>query len=311
MTRFETKCLVGAAGLHSLLVGILLVSAAFQGPPPEKPGIQLVTIIPSTILDRAGVGGGTPIVTPPAQKQEAAAQQQQPPPAQKQPERTPPKHQDTAKPDPTPEPPKPTKHVIEPDLSTDQPINNDGPKVHTPKPTKHVKSFKDINVDLGQKTSIKNHKPKPTSQSSDSESDALAYNNNLSREIGKIGSSAVKGIGSKTSGLTVLGNVGAGGGGEAFAGYENVIGSIFYHAWTPPEGISDISSDTEVEIVVARDGTIISANITTKSGKSAMDKSVFSALRKVKKLPPFPQGAQDSQRTFQLVFNLKAKQSAG
>jgi len=60
---------------------------------------------------------------------------------------------------------------------------------------------------------------------------------------------------------------------------------------------------------VARDGSILSAEIVSRSGHREMDRSVDQALRLVSKLPPFPESARDSERTFLIRFNLEAKLS--
>jgi TonB family protein len=119
-------------------------------------------------------------------------------------------------------------------------------------------------------------------------------------------------VGVQTSGAqaTVVDMPGQGGG-EAFAGYETVIYNAYYHAWTTPDSIANRQAVTDVKIVVARDGTIVSAKIVNKSGERALDKSVERALDAVEKLPPFPAGAHDEERTFLIRFNLDAKEASG
>lgn len=312
MTRLEKKCLVGAAGMHGLLLVIVLASSAFQSQPPKQ-DTSLVNFIPGKILDAAEAGGGTPraSVTPTA----AQAQPAQAAPVQQQVKPEPVKTKtEVVKTEPIPDPPKREikRHDPDPDVSDLQPIESAHPRVLIGKKTKKTH---EINVDLSHTTSLKSsHRHQQAREqaqdAADEQAQALAYNNSVKRALSKIGSEVGREIGDKTSGLTVIGKVGQGGGGESYAGYEQVVGGIFYRAWVPPEGVSESSTDTEVEIVVARNGTVISARITSGSTRS-MDRSVQAALNKVRKLPPFPEGANDSQRTFQIVFNLKAKQSAG
>ena len=57
------------------------------------------------------------------------------------------------------------------------------------------------------------------------------------------------------------------GGGEAFAGYETVIYNAYYHAWITPDSLADKLAAADVKIVVARDGTILSAELITNSGE--------------------------------------------
>ena len=103
------------------------------------------------------------------------------------------------------------------------------------------------------------------------------------------------------------------GGGEAFVGYRTAIFNAYYQAWKPPEGTTRRSASADVRIVVARNGDLLSSEIVTKSGDSAVDQSVQRALDQVErqKLPPFPTGAEDTPRTFLIRFDLEAKQSAG
>jgi TonB family protein len=101
------------------------------------------------------------------------------------------------------------------------------------------------------------------------------------------------------------------GGGAAFVDYKTALLSAYYNAWICPQEVDDDLATTEVKVVVARDGSIISAEITKKSPESALNKSVDRALKEVNKLPPFPEGATDDQRSFRIRFNVKAKQSLG
>ena len=101
------------------------------------------------------------------------------------------------------------------------------------------------------------------------------------------------------------------GGGEAFAGYETVIYNVYFHAWTTPDGVADKLAGTDVKIVVARDGRVLSAEIINKSGERALDNSVERVLREVTKLPPFPASTHDEQRSYLIRFNLEAKEGSG
>lgn len=101
-----------------------------------------------------------------------------------------------------------------------------------------------------------------------------------------------------------------GDGSQAFINYADFIWSKYYQAWVTPDD-RDVRNPVKVEIVVARDGRIISANIVKSSGDAALDKSVRQALDRVRSLPAFPQGAKDAERTFKISFNLKSKNQRG
>ena len=87
--------------------------------------------------------------------------------------------------------------------------------------------------------------------------------------------------------------------------------TYYDQAWIDPEEVSDDDATVEVKVVIARDGRVISDSIIKRSGIPALDKSVQNALDRVEKLPPFPEGAKEAQRTFIINFNLKAKRLLG
>ena len=100
-------------------------------------------------------------------------------------------------------------------------------------------------------------------------------------------------------------------GGEAYANYGQVIRSLYEQAWRPPSEMEDDSSTVEVEVTLSREGRVISSSILTKSGYSSLNKSVQDALNRVRQVPPFPEGAKDSQRTFRIRYNLRSKRQIG
>jgi TonB family protein len=101
------------------------------------------------------------------------------------------------------------------------------------------------------------------------------------------------------------------GGGEAFVNYDTVIFNAYYRAWTTPDVTTHNLADTYAKIIVQRDGTVTFAEIVNKSGDTATDRSVQRALDSVRHLPPFPPGAHDTEQSFIIRFNLKAKQEDG
>jgi len=64
-------------------------------------------------------------------------------------------------------------------------------------------------------------------------------------------------------------------------------------------------------VVISRDGTVVSARIIQPSGNAVLDKSVERAMLRVPTVPPFPEGAKDNERIYQINYNLKAKRSIG
>ena len=102
-------------------------------------------------------------------------------------------------------------------------------------------------------------------------------------------------------------------GGEAYADYGQVVKSYYDQAWIDPEDVSEDAATVKVKVVIRRDGTVTSDPIQKRSGIPALDKSVQNALDRVRLrgLPPFPEGAKESQRVYIINFNLKAKRFVG
>ena len=96
----------------------------------------------------------------------------------------------------------------------------------------------------------------------------------------------------------------SGGGGLAYA---QVVKRVFTQAWNPSRSPTDGETVTRVSVVIAKDGTVISAKIVKPSGDDQMDKSVQMVLDKIRLVQPFESGARDERRTFIINFDLRAK----
>jgi TonB family protein len=110
---------------------------------------------------------------------------------------------------------------------------------------------------------------------------------------------------------TSLEMIGPGGGGEVYASYDQVVRSIYWHAWVPPEDTASDETIVKATVTIASDGAVLSARIIKPSRDASVDKSVQRTLDNVTFIRPFPEGAKDKQRTYTINFNLKAKRLAG
>jgi len=99
-------------------------------------------------------------------------------------------------------------------------------------------------------------------------------------------------------------------GGEAFANYSQVVISIYQQQWIKPIGIEQTAT-VKATVIIARDGRVISARITKLSGNRTVDESVEQVLQRVKTVAPFPEGATDTTRTFDLSFELTPADLSG
>ena len=91
----------------------------------------------------------------------------------------------------------------------------------------------------------------------------------------------------------------------ASANYESFIRQKYMDATIHPGAISG-DPVVKVRLVIARNGTVLSARITGKSGVASWDRSVQKALDRVKFIKPFPESMKGSQQTFNLNFNSRS-----
>ena len=189
------------------------------------------------------------------------------PPKPKQPE--PKKVQPKPKPKPKPIPPKPKKITPKPK-----------PK---PKP-KPIPTKPKIKVNLNSNVR------KPDAQKKESQKEAAKRQTALNE------------LQTKLSGRTSV-NVPLGR--YASANYESLIRSKYMDATIHPGAISG-DPVVKVRLVIARNGTILSARVTGKSGVASWDRSVQKALDRVKFIKPFPESMKGSQQTFNLNFNSRS-----
>jgi len=308
MNRFEKKCLLGSTLTHGLLGVVLVVGLAFKR--SEKTDVEsvppMVTMFPVTVIDGPSRGGNPNVTLPPAvQKPVQAAAQ--PPPA----------------PAPAPaevEPPRPQPRVVEsapaPRREEPKPIA----KADFQEPTKKTPPKKFEFTQPGKTSKADNSKDKFTfSQSRPSNTKATAKNSNpssnrqndLLNAFAKTLDKAGKNIRENTSGGTTIEMPGVGGGGAAAVNYAQFVKAIYDEAWIDPQDVADENATVKTEIIIRRDGTVVSAKILGRSGVRGLDNSVQGALDRVRNICPFPEGSTDSQRTFILKFNLKSKRSIG
>jgi TonB family protein len=336
MSRLQTKCVFASAAAHGLLLGLLVVGSAFVKPPKKEDNVRFVKIFrDSQITDGETQGGGNPNVpsdaTPPAPQKQQTVQQDPPPPVKqadppppevkKQPETKPPEKKPTPpKPDPKPPETKITKNLNSTKVVPKNKLTEKPPEVKPDKPKIEV------NTDL-----VKTAKADPDAerQKRERERAAKAERDRQEREYQAAIRAQMEAVDranrQRQENLAAFGNIVGklenkmstgvavempGPGGEAFINYADLIWTKYYQAWQTPEA-RDVRNPVKVEIVVAKDGRVISANIIKPSGDAQLDKSVRQALDRVTRLPAFPEGAKDPQRSFRINFELKSKRQFG
>lgn len=330
MTRLQKKCLIGSAVAHGMLLVVVFVGSAFIPPAPKTDAtfVELVTI-PDFLVDEDVVGGGSPDAQLPAAAQQLI--QQAAPAAAVIPEvkeepKPEPRPPEPVKAQPKPEPPqddepepvveKPKKPPVDDDKKRDDKSDPDSvrPKDSRKKPqadageSNKPKKPK-VNLDSRVKRTIKTGKATASDSSDDSPAEAAkAAQATAAARAAKL-AAAIGTINSKASGGTTIGIPGPGG--PAYAGYGIYLKDLYEKTWIPPVAARDNEPIVEAEVVISRNGKVISAKITKKSGNNSLDASVQSTLNRIRQVRPLPDGTPDAQRTFKINFNLSTKQGIG
>jgi colicin import membrane protein len=283
MIRLLKKCFFISVGLHVLLVAVLILGAAFFVTQPEKVPPVLSMIAPNVLED---------LLNPPAPPQSKPNLNQ--PSATRHPEVTPPRppvKPVIQPPKPHPNPPKlqPKPPKLQPKPPTVKPKPRPkNPNLKKPKPPNTAKKPRDIKVNINNTQKHTNNtrpKPRPVNPAINSKdvNNALKGLNNLSAKI------KVQVSGSNRA---------------AFATYAQHVVAVYRRAWQPliPKNLARMRI-AEVSVTIGRNGRVISARITRRTGDATLDKSVQRALDKVKSVgKPFPLGSRDAKRTFILDF---------
>lgn len=339
MNRLQKKCLIASTGLHLALVAVLVLGPAFSSRREPVNKEPILTFIPDQLLDAdfSNLGPG-PEQSPPAATTPPTAQAPKPAadpapstPPPNPPTPPPPAAETTAppkQPDPLPPIPReaPRERPVEPTPpppKTPVTTPKTEPKAKEPKqPAKQPAKKPEIKVNLNPK---KLYPADAETRRAAAEAKARAEAEHQAKRAAEQYQNRVRGsldnIAKQSSSRTeVLNTVavgpaagGGGSAGEVYASYKSVVFSIYVRAWIAPDEIDDEAAAVEAQVTIARDGSVVrdQTRITRSSGIQALDKSVQAALDRVPFIEPFPPSSTDSQRTFTIGFNLKAKRSLG
>lgn len=272
MNRLQKKCFIATAGVHLLLLVILLVGPAFFQPRRTADNMPVLDVIPANLID-AAVNSGVRNAQPP------------PPP---QPVQPPPKPVE-----PTPTFVEKMEKVFKPE--PEKPVRSDLTPVEKPAKTGPHKI--QVNTQL-----VTRNAPERVVTPRNS------LNNTDIRRAEAL-RSAIQNLKKNFSPSTTVdmpGNSSA-----AYANYADVVKSVYEQAWVPPDNAANDEANTKVRVTIANDGTVVSARIIAPSGDSGVDASVQRTLERVQFIAPFPEGAKEKERTYIINFNLKAKRMLG
>lgn len=308
MSRLQKKCLIASGALHALLLLVVLMTSAFLVKQEEPVDQQVLTFVPDQLVDEA--------LRQPAAAQAAAQPppvQQTPPPQAEPPPRQqePPPKVETKPPEPKPEPVKPKvepKPKQEPKV---EPKKADPPKpkpepVKKPEPKPIELNLKPVvrsNADAVRK--LEEQKAAELKRQAESQREAQRR---IDDAINRVSTLEARLTESKVGATAVdLGTVGV-----SYASYDSWVQKVYWDAWRPPNDLAAGRSIVKVKVVIRRDGTVESAVVTAASGTAALDNNIRQLLARVKTMGrPFPEGAKEAKRTYNIDFNLEAKLGSG
>lgn len=304
MNRLQKKCFIGVALLHALPLLIAVVGTAFFNKKEKVlDSPRIIELVNFTVTDGPTRGGSAASMAP--------APEPIPVPAARPVE---PVYQ---KPAPEPEPPKPVAEIpkvqpVEKEVVAELPVPKKVVKTETkpvPAPKKTVKTPTKPapikrNIDISKPVTIN---PK---EKQDSAAAAKAAEQRAREARASAVSGSLSRLGKGLSGSTTI-ELSGGSGGAAEINYGDLVLKKYDDAWVAPTEVDDDEAVVKARVVIARNGNVISAEISRGSGNSALDGSVRRTLKALRFIHPFPAGSTDSQRTYIINFNLKSKRGIG
>jgi TonB family protein len=301
MTRFQKKCLLASTGTHLFLLLLLLFGSAFFVSRQKTEVAPPMRFFPTRLIDAAlAGGGGNPKLAPSDEVQKGNLNATAPPvPAPRPPVAAPPKPQQPTP--PAPKPPVKPEEVKRPE------------KVEPPKtPPKRNIDLADLKpITRTEKEKDKARQEAEEQAARDRERQEVQRADRIRREVLQRLNRTAEELGRGLAPGTTVDI--AGPGGEAFASYGALVQAAYAAAWRILPDLNDDDFATRVRVTISRDGRVLSSEILRRSGSALMDKSVQNALDKVKAegLPRFPDFIKDSERTFNIEFNLKTRKLLG
>lgn len=310
MNRVQKKCFMASAGIHVMLMFLLLSGAAFITEAPKPPmdrDTPVIDFVAFKTVDDIMTGGGSPNarLQPPSPAQDLLTKPEPAPAPVPDPAPEPAKPEVT--PDPTPEPatpaPRQDRARPEPRLKPDQ---SDSLESSNKKSKKKEIELKPIVRQIDGKAEAK---ARADARRRDEERAAKQEADGRRRMAERFSRAATSLTG--LSGGTEVALLGPGGGGVPYANFLQAVKSRYANAWSVPDGVTDEEATAVVSVTIARDGTVIHARITESSRNAAVDRSVRTVLDRVKWAAPLPENAREDQRTVSIEFNVRAKRGLG
>ena len=270
MSRLLKKCIFLSIGLHVLVAALLIAAAAFFITKPDKVQPTLSMIAPEVldnILNPKPVRS-VPIKSAPTVRRNVVPQ----PPKPVEPKKV------------VPTPPRKVRETPAPKKPTPRPKPKNPSK---PKPS----PSKIIRITTSSKT-VGSNAPKPVATPAPVK--PKVDSSKLTGTVNNLRSQLSAGIKVNVSGANAA----------AFTSYAQYVVSVYRRTWQPliPKNLTR-TRVAVVQVTIDRTGRVLSSRVISNTGDTALDRSVQSALDRVKTIgKAFPAGSKDSKRTFTLDF---------
>ena len=328
MDRTLQRSLIGSSLAHTGLLMLVLLGGSFAAKKVIETDVPVLEILPTDLRLTMGdqIGGGTPNPLP------VASQDRTGPPPQAPPQ-TPvaPPPQVPVRPQPRVADPPP---VVEP---VSQPAPTTPPSKEVPKPTaskiqvakdpRPVAKAQDVDpIQLASKpvkvspstaiqTSSAKRKRTEEDQRAATEAAEAAASASRARDqrlasvrgLAERLSGAVTGVSKNTGTSTKIEMLGPGG--NAYAPYFSYLQAKLKQWWSKPATSSEKEAQVDVELSIARDGTVLSAVLKRRSGVDALNRSVEEIFRRHPVLQPLPPEFEGAKMVVPVSFVLESSES--
>ncbi len=333
MDRIQQRCLIGSTVLHGGLLVVVLALSGWAAKKAIQPEVPFLEIIPTDLRLTMGdqIGGGTPNPrplaaregTPPPQKIETPAPPVSPPVQQVEPKPVEVPKPVTPKPVETrqPDPPKPvetkTERKIEVAKDT-RPVAKAQDVDPTKKAEKPAASSPPKTPPKIQVSSQVRTRSQADRQSAEKEAreareaaaaEARARDQRLAaaQKLASRVSGAASGVSRNVGGATQIEMPGPGG--AAYAPYLSWLQTFLYEQWRRPSTSPRQQEWVGMEIVIARNGTVLSFRVTRSSGIRSLDASAEEVFRRNRKLRPLPDEFTEPRLVVPVKFVLEASET--
>jgi TonB family protein len=305
MSRLQKKCLLGSTLFHGFLLLLLVTGSAFLVAKDKPLSATRINVVPSRLVEAAlAGGGGNPALprTDDQQKGETLQPQPDPPPA---PAPAQPATQTRTTPPPRPDPARAQPTRTPSPKSLPKPAQTAKAAPIKPQPSTTNNSLTPLDLKPINRSASDKQKAQAQAEAAERARRLAGLRRDMLRQWDKNKQSLQSGFASGTK-VEVGGT-----GGEAYAGYAIWLQAVYDEAWVLTDTFNADSPVALVQVRIARDGRVLDARITRRSGHSGFDRSVQRALDKVKFIEPFPPSMREAEKTFTIEFNEKAKRGIG